>query len=506
MKNQTKLGMVLSYVTVVIQGLTGIFLTSFLIRILGDNQYGLYSIISALSSNMSILSLGFGTTLVRYVSECRIRQDKLKEKQIVGTVVLFFVFMSFIAFVISGIVYFNFGNIYAKSLTTQEIMQGRWMFLIATINIIITLMETPFSSCLVAYEQYVISRTEIIYKLFMRIIVVIPCILLGANVTIIIIIDTILALTTFAFNIWYTKYKLNIGISINGIELRMVKDIFRYSFFVFLILITNQLNKNVDQTILGIKVSAVAVTVYTAGTKISSLFDSFSNAISNMFIPKATKLVVDGATTKEVEDFVIRFSRIQAYVVFYIYVAFLIMGRGFITIWLGDGYILSWVTAIIVMTGLILPLLKDSIRAYIQASGRQVALSITYLISAFFNVISTWIVVDYFGIIGAAVCSLIMAILCNEVLLNIYFCKVIHLNMFRYYIQLMKGILPVSIVSGIICYLMTKVISVNSIANFILIGSVYTILYFLLMYKCAMNHDEQVMINSIARRIGKWFM
>jgi O-antigen/teichoic acid export membrane protein len=64
--NQLKWGVVLSYAQMVLGVVISIVYTPVMIRLLGKSEYGLYSTVSSTISMLSILSLGFSASYVRF--------------------------------------------------------------------------------------------------------------------------------------------------------------------------------------------------------------------------------------------------------------------------------------------------------------------------------------------------------------------------------------------------------------------------------------------------------
>ena len=56
--NQLKMGTILSYLSIVIQSLSAIIYTPVMLRLLGQNEYGLYQLGSSAVSYLSLLSFG----------------------------------------------------------------------------------------------------------------------------------------------------------------------------------------------------------------------------------------------------------------------------------------------------------------------------------------------------------------------------------------------------------------------------------------------------------------
>ena len=68
------------------------------------------------------------------------------------------------------------------------------------------------------------------------------------------------------------------------------------------------------------------------------MFYLFSSAISSVFLPKVTRMVTSNTTAKEISDLFIKTGRIQYAVISYIIVGFVIFGKSFITLWVGEEY------------------------------------------------------------------------------------------------------------------------------------------------------------------------
>lgn len=53
--------------------------TQYMLRTLGQNEYGLYSIVASLIAHLTILDFGFGNAIVRYTAKF-IAESKVKEQ------------------------------------------------------------------------------------------------------------------------------------------------------------------------------------------------------------------------------------------------------------------------------------------------------------------------------------------------------------------------------------------------------------------------------------------
>lgn len=78
--NQLKAGVILSYIQLVLGNIISIIYTPIMLRILGQNEYGLYNLASSTISYLGLLSFGFGSAYIRYYSKYKVEKDDNKIK------------------------------------------------------------------------------------------------------------------------------------------------------------------------------------------------------------------------------------------------------------------------------------------------------------------------------------------------------------------------------------------------------------------------------------------
>ena len=67
-KNELKSGVILSYINLGLGTVIPFIYTPIMLRMLGQAEYGLFSLASSAVSYLSLLSFGFGSTIIRYIS------------------------------------------------------------------------------------------------------------------------------------------------------------------------------------------------------------------------------------------------------------------------------------------------------------------------------------------------------------------------------------------------------------------------------------------------------
>ena len=108
--NQKKAGVMLSYTSEIIKIATGLVYTPIMLRLLGKSEYGLYQLVYSVVSYLSLLSLGFGSSYIRFYSKRKVDKDDEGIAKLNGLFLMVFSIMSFVA-IICG--FFMIQNSYA---------------------------------------------------------------------------------------------------------------------------------------------------------------------------------------------------------------------------------------------------------------------------------------------------------------------------------------------------------------------------------------------------------
>ena len=107
--NQIKLGSVLSYISIGLNVLVALLYTPFLLRMLGQNEYGLYSLVASVVAYLTVLDLGFGNAIVRYISKYRAENKLEEQSELLG--------MSMIIYCAISIVVIAFGVCFISNIS-----------------------------------------------------------------------------------------------------------------------------------------------------------------------------------------------------------------------------------------------------------------------------------------------------------------------------------------------------------------------------------------------------
>ena len=484
MKNERKIGSVLSYLYILINSIMTFIYTPFLINYLGKSEYGIYSIAISIMSYLSMLDLGFGNAMIRYTSKYKALNNEEEEKKVNGFFLIFYVIIGIFTLIIGFLLYKYSYLIFGQKFTSSELSTMDIIILILTINIAISFPLSIFGSYVISSEKFVFQKILLIAKSIVYPIFLIVFLLNGAKSISVIVLLSLFNLLINMSNMIFALTKLKMKFNISKSCFKYFKEIINYSFFIFLAIIVDNIFNNTDQIILGAVCGTAVVAVYGVSTQIRIMNEQMSTAISGVFLPKIVFMVENKNSDKELSMLFNRISKLQMIIMFLILFGFLLFGKSFILLWSGKEYLDAYYIALIILIPAIVPLTQNICIHIIQAKNKHKFRSVIYLIISILNIFLTIPLSKLYGGIGAAIGSSIALLLGNIIIMNIYYYKRVHIDIITYWKNFAK-IACVSLLYSIIFIVVLNItsIKIESWLMLIFICLIYSIGYvFIISY------------------------
>lgn len=488
--NQLKAGAILSYILLFLSTIISLGYTPFMLRKMGQSQFGLYSLIASVVGYLTILDFGFGNAIVRYTAKYRALNEKKNEYNLNGMFLILYTLIGVITAIVGFILYLNIGNLFSSKMTLSEIKTAKTLTLLLVFNLSLSFPLSIFSSIMNAYEEFIFTKAINILRIIINPCIMIPLLLLGYRAIGMVIITTILNIVCLLINMWFCFDKLKIEVHFSKFDFCILKEIIGYSFYIFLNLIADKINWSADQFILGAVAGTVAVAIYSVAAQINMYYLSFSTAISGVFLPRLTSMVAKNAPDKAFSDTFIKIGRIQYIIMAYILSGFLLVGQDFINTWAGKDYSSAFYIAAILIIPVTVPLIQNLGIAILQAKNKQKFLSIIYIFVAAINICISIPLGKKYGGMGCAIGTATGLILGSVIAINIYYYKEIHIDIPQFWKEIFFMTIPVVIAfcCGIFINHLVGGIGYSSILIRVLI---FSVIYIPLMWLWGMNKYEK---------------
>ena len=177
--NQLRSGSLLTYVQMTLNIIVSIAYTPFMLRILGKSEYGLYSTVASTIAILSVLSLGFGGSYVRYYILYRKEKADDKIARLNGLFLIVFSVIGLIALACGLYLTFHLEMVFKTGLTDAEYHTARILMLLLTANLAVSFPMSVFSNIISAQEQFVFLKATEILRTVVSPLVTLPVLLAG---------------------------------------------------------------------------------------------------------------------------------------------------------------------------------------------------------------------------------------------------------------------------------------------------------------------------------------
>lgn len=488
-----------------VQSIIQIAYTPVMLRLLGKSEYGVYNLVASVIGYLGLLSFGFGSAYMRFYAHCRAKRDEENIARLNGMFLTIFTVIAGIALLAGGVLTANGEQIFSGGLTEHEIQTAKVLMIIMVFNIAITFPASVFDSIVTAHEQYVFQRMVNLLRVLFNPFLTLPLLLMGYKSISLAVVTTFLTLCSFVINVWFCFEKLRIRFLFSGFQWALLKQIWIFSSYMFLNMVTDQVNWNIDNFILGKMKGSAEVAIYSIGAQFNSLYLNFSTAISSVFIPRVNRIVAESDDNNILTDLFTRIGRIQFMVLSLILTGFLFFGEYFMKIWAGkeyaDSYQTSYIIALWMMIPVTVPLIQNIGIEIQKAKNIHKFRSVLYVAIAVANVLVSVALCDRYGGVGCAVGTGLALIVGNIFVMNWYYQKYVGLDIGYFWKQifcLAPSFFPPLVIGAMFKY----VIGITSIGKFLGLGAIYVFVFVISIWRLGMTDRER---NVIGKTVFKKF-
>ena len=274
--NQLKAGAFLSYISIILNNIIGLLYMPFMLRMMGQNEYGLYSLVASVVAYLTVLDLGFANAIVRYTAKFRSEHKINEQYEMFGMFFILYCVIGFLALLIGLCLYANIDILFSTTMNDKELEQIRIMMLLMVFNIAFTFPMSIWGAIITAYEDFIFQRLVNIARIILNPIIMIILLYIGYKATAMVVVITLFNITTLCINAWYCHNKLHIKVKFARFKWKFLKEVTLYSFWIFLNAIIDRIYWSTGQFVLGMYAGATAIAIYAVAIQMEHIFISFS--------------------------------------------------------------------------------------------------------------------------------------------------------------------------------------------------------------------------------------
>ena len=486
------------YALIIINALMGLVVLPYNVGHLGSADYGLWMLVASVTAYFSVLELGYGGAVVRYVAEYRARKDAHGLNEILST--MFFVFSGIGVIVYLLAIGTSFLLPYIFNLEPGQARTGQIVLLIIAANVALHFVFSVFGGVINGFERYYINN--VVGTAFNIAAAAVNVLVLWLGYGLV----ELVAATTVCRMIPYWVYRRNahkvfpeLRIRLEYFRLERLRQLTAFSAYLAVIDWSLRLTFMTDTFILGVFTSTAAVGVYAVAQRLVEALLRLTLQIHTFLFPAIVHTAVAGSLDRQ-RDLMVKASRFQLAISVALAGTVAAVGDVLIEAWVGPKFhdsatalqVLSAVVVVRSWTGIPSTVLKGT--------GHHRYLAITSAWCAVATVLLSIPAVKLFGMFGVPWAMLLPAAVMAAVFVFPRACRSVALPVARGYREVVwPALWPGAVVVAVLA-LTRHQVAVNLVAvlaDLALGGLLYAAIFLL----CALPRDEREWFSSAINQI-----
>ena len=499
--NQRKIGILLSYLNIVLHAVIGLAYVPILLHYIGKSEYGLYQLIGSLIAYFSIMDFGLTAAVVRYYTKYKALGDQVKMENILAMAMRAYAVITVVLLVIGCIGYTMLPEAFGQSMTAAELESAEKLFILLLVNVAITISTMIFRSIINAHEKFLFLKGLELLQLVMQPVLVVLVLQEIPTALAVGMVQTVLNIFLIIARGYYCFGKLHVTIRYHYFDRELFNGFKKLALSVFAVTLIDQVFFRTNQIILGIIDGTSAVAVYSLAAVIYMNYMAMSTAVSGVYLPHITEMVAKKEPIESFTGLFIRIGRLQFLLLALVATGFIIFGREFIGRWAGEGFQEAYAITLLIIIPFTVDLIQNIGLAIMQAMNCYDYRGKVYFVMGVFNLCLAVPLAKVYGGIGCAFATGLTMLLGNGFIMNRYYLRNLGLDIWRFWKEIGSICLPVSVLA-VAAYGLNSLRGSHGIIEMALFMVVYCIAYGLVVYIFSLNENEKALVNKMLRKIG----
>lgn len=332
----TARGVFSNWTALAISFVVAFFLSPFIVHHLGVVAYGVWALVVAITSYMSLLDLGLRGAVIRFVSRHYAAGNHAESSRATSAALWLRQWICLAVIFLGVVISLLVNRIFPIPVELQN--AARWAIILSGVSFAVTLYFGVFSGVLAALHRFDLISGISIGQTVVRSAGVVWLLTSGHSILALALweLTVVLAANLFQFWICFRIYP-ELKLSFRYPDKKVLQDFAGYGFWVFLQHIFGQVIYYTDNLVVGAFVSVEAVTYFSIGGSLIEYMRAIVASLTMTFMPLASKYEVSGEQDK-LRSLLQQGTRVAILIAWPIQIALLFRGETFIRLWMGEQY------------------------------------------------------------------------------------------------------------------------------------------------------------------------
>lgn len=494
---QVRYGAILSYLGIFAYILIGLLYTPWMINIIGQDDYGLYTLAYSIIS-LFVFDFGLSTAVQRFIAKYLAEGAQYRVNACLSVVCKLYIYIDIIVLLLLSIIYMLIPHLYTE-LTVEQIERLRGVYVIASIFSVLSFPFIPLNGVLSAYEKFVQLKACDFVSKVLTVFVNIICLSHGGGLYELVLTNVLVGLLILIVKFIILKKVTSVKVSFEYSNRQEMNSLLSFSGWTTIVSLCQRTIFNIAPSILGMFASASMIAVFGVSVSLEAYTFTFASALNGLFLPRVSRILnVNG----DVLPLMVRVGRFQILTMGLILIGFSIVGYDFILCWLGAGYVKAYIYTLLFIIPAFLLLPADIADQALVASGKVKYRAFVYIIMAVINIILSYVMTMLWGGIGLAFSIFITYMVRNAIMYYIYQSK-LNIDILSFFKDTFGKMSLGLLLSAVSAYFLCHLFAFDGWISLLVRILIIILCYIVFMTLFALNEDEKGKIKRLIMKLDK---
>jgi O-antigen/teichoic acid export membrane protein len=395
------------YVAIAVNALVGLVVLPVNVHYLGTSAYGLWMLTASITTYFSVLELGYGSAVIKFVAEYRARRDARGLNEILSTLFTVFTAMGVFVYAVAVVLAFLLPHIF--NIEPRMVATGRIILLIIAANVTLHFTCAVYGGVVNGFQRYYLNNVIGTVTTLVGAIVNVIVLWLGYGLVELVAATTLVRMAPYFFyrrNAYAVFPELRLHVTL--FRRTRLRELTAFSIYLAIIDWSSRLNYAVDTFTIGIFLNTAAVGIYSVGLRLSEALFRMTNQLHTFLFPAIVHRAVEGRIDDQ-RQLLVQATRFQLAVAVALCGSVIATTDVLIRTWVGRGFESSFLVAQLLAYVVILRAWMAVPGTVLKGSGRAAFVAKVSAWSALANVLLSVLLVQRLGLLGVALGTVIPA-------------------------------------------------------------------------------------------------
>lgn len=401
--------------------LISVLILPFIIRMLGDRMYGVWTLVATFIGYYGVLDLGLNTAVTRYLSRSLATQDHEESNRVFNSALRIYLGLAVVVLLVAVTTAF-LSPFFAKSHQDARLFFA--VILILGVSLALQFPTRVFTGALEAHLRFDQTAGFELLTLALRTGLIIVILLAGYKIVGLAWVTLLSSIPSMAFSIYYTFKELPfLRFESRYWGVQTAKTLFSYSSYSLIAGLANILRFQVDNIVVASFIGLEAVTHYRIAGALVQYFFVFMSSIMGV-LPSVFSRQEGAQDHKAIRKTFLLATKIAICITCFIAFGMIAWGAPFIQRWMGSKYSDAYPVLVVLVSAYTLNLWQGPAASLLYGVSKHKFIAVLNTVEGIVNLaLSLWLVRIY-GMMGVALGTLIPMVFTRLFINPAYACRV----------------------------------------------------------------------------------